>query len=313
MGDPNGIGPEVILKYLANLDLQALGSFLVVGSRSVFEQHAVTLGSKTTGLLDGGLVAFDDEPGFDCDVTFGTIDASAGRAAMRAVERAVDLCLSGEVDAVVTAPISKEAVNLAGYRIPGHTEFIADRCGATPLMIMVAGGLRVALLTGHVPLASVSTSINERLITARLVALIESLRSDFGIQQPRVAVLGLNPHAGEGGFLGAEERDMFEPAIARLRVDDFDISGPYPADGFFGRREYLNFDGILAAYHDQGLGPFKAISFGTGVNFTAGLPIVRTSPDHGTAFAIAGKAQATESSFAAAVELATTVVKAREG
>jgi 4-hydroxythreonine-4-phosphate dehydrogenase len=311
MGDPNGIGPEVILKYLADLDPQVLGSFLIVGSRRVFDQHAAMLGTNAETLLSRGRVAFKEQPDFDGDVDFGVIDASAGRAAMRAVEHAVDLCISGAAAAMVTAPISKEAVNLAGYRIPGHTEFIADRCGVTPLMIMVSGALRVALLTGHVPVSSVSTSITERLITTRAVAFLESLRSDFGIPKPRLAVLGLNPHAGEGGVLGTEERDIFEPVIRLLHADGAEISGPYAADGLFGSGEYLNFDGILAAYHDQGLAPFKTLSFGKGVNFTAGLPIVRTSPDHGTAFAIAGKGQAKGTSFAAAVELARAVVDAR--
>src|SRR5690606_33344745 len=212
-----------------------------------------------------------------------------------------------------TAPISKEAVNLAGYSIPGHTEFIADCCGGTPLMVMVAEGLRVALITGHIALASVSASITEELVAARTVALLESLRRDFGVAKPRVAVLGLNPHAGEGGVLGTEEREVFEPALNRLRMKGEAVSGPHPADGLFGSGEYRKYDGILAAYHDQGLAPFKTLAFGRGVNFTAGLPIVRTSPDHGTAFAISGKGEAREGSFAAAVALAESVVQARTG
>lgn len=309
MGDPNGIGPEVILKFLASLEADDLDSYVVVGNKQVFVRHAASLPGEATDLLREGRVAFADMA--DSDVTFGAVEAAAGRAAMQAVERAVDMCLDGEVQAMVTAPISKEAVNLAGYEIPGHTEFIADRCGATPLMVMVADDLRVALVTGHIRLADVSASITQELVFARATALLDSLRKDFGIANPRVAVLGLNPHAGEGGVLGTEEREVFEPAISRLEARDEAVLGPYPADGLFGSGEYRDFHGILAAYHDQGLAPFKTLAFGRGVNFTAGLPIVRTSPDHGTAFAIAGQGRAKEGSFAAAVELAEAIIRAR--
>lgn len=306
MGDPNGIGPEIVLKLLELRRNDPRLTFVVVGVRSVFDRHAGATGVSLDD-LPHVLVETDSRHSVD----FGALSPSAGRCAMQAVTRAIDLCIEGEVDAMVTAPISKEAISMAGFDVPGHTEYIADRTGGNGLMVMVAPDLRVALLTGHMPLERVAGSIDESKIVERTKLLDDCLRLDFGVEHPRVALLGLNPHAGDGGVLGSEERRIYQPAVARLHSDGVDVSDPLPADGFFGRRQYLDFDGVLASYHDQGLAPFKALSFGRGVNFTAGLSIVRTSPDHGTAFAIAGKGTASPSSLGAASDLAAFVAHRR--
>lgn len=306
MGDPNGIGPEVILKFLATNRERTGGTYVLVGSANVVQHYADLLGLH--GALDN--IEVMDLCG-DVAVRHGVVSAEAGSASMVAVREAVDLCLAGSVDAMVTAPISKEAIAEAGYSYPGHTEFIAERCESSYAMVMIAPGLRVGLLTSHIPLNRVSSSITVDLIVDKVELLHQSLRFDFGIAAPSIALLGLNPHAGDGGVLGLEEQILFAPAIADLAKNGIRVGGPFPADGFFGRRTYLEFDGVMAAYHDQGLVAFKALSFGKGVNFTAGLPIVRTSPDHGTAFGIAGRGVADEGSFRAAALQAAEIVASR--
>jgi len=217
---------------------------------------------------------------------------------------------------MVTAPISKEAIGLAGYRFPGHTEFIAELCGSAPhIMLLVSGELRVGLVTGHLPVRKVTAAVTMDRVADRLRVFRDSLAADFGIEHPRIAVLGLNPHAGDGGVLGGEEEAVIRPAMERSRgfAPSVDCFGPFAADGFFGNRSYLECDGVLAMYHDQGLAPFKAITFGSGVNFTAGLPIVRTSPDHGTAFDIAGMNLARPDSMRTALLLAAEISQTRSG
>ncbi len=311
IGDPNGVGPETVLKYLASPEREAV-EYVVVGERAVLKSYSKTDGIPARALSDSQKVRFDELPLPPFEPVPGLISAQAGRFSMEAVRRAVSLCIDGDVDAVVTAPISKEAIALAGYPYPGHTEFISELTGRDGLMVMVASELRVALMTGHLPVAAVPAAISSSLITARVNAFAASLRADFGIAQPRIAVLALNPHAGDGGVLGTEEMHHYTPAIRQLKEKGLDVTGPYPADGFFGQRGYRDADGVLASFHDQGLVPFKALSFGRGVNFTAGLPIVRTSPDHGTAFDIAGRGEASEASLAAAVTLAAEVVRSRK-
>jgi 4-hydroxythreonine-4-phosphate dehydrogenase len=210
---------------------------------------------------------------------------------------------------MVTLPISKEAINLTDYKIPGHTEFLATKTNtASVLMMLVNGDLRVALTTVHIPISDVAHTITKKLIIEKATILNNSLKSDFSISNPKIAVLGLNPHAGDGGVIGKEEIEIIQPAIKELQEQGVLASGPYPADGFFGQKRHLQYDAILAMYHDQGLAPFKLISFGKGVNFTAGLPIIRTSPDHGTAFDIANKGVADPSSFLQAYQLAVELV-----
>jgi 4-hydroxythreonine-4-phosphate dehydrogenase len=320
-GDPNGIGPEVLLKGLADPSLRARFRPLVVGSIDVLARHAERLGGDPLALrvvaapddpvADDEVPVLDPAPGLPVRVQFGMIRTEAGLASMQAVERAVRLCLDGTCDAMVTAPISKEAVALAGYGYPGHTEFIAELTGGDPLMMMVSDDLRVGLVTHHLPLRDVPAAITRPAVEEHLRRLDSALRRDFGIEAPRIAVLGLNPHAGDGGVLGREEKDVIAPAMEAARSRGLVVSGPFPADGFFAAGTYRRFDGVLAMYHDQGLVPFKTISFGRGVNCTVGLPIVRTSPDHGTAYDIAGSGTASPDSVRAAIGLAVDIAARR--
>ena len=302
LGDPNGIGPEVVLKTLADEALHDVAEFVVVGSESVLHQHAERLGLSAD--VDVWEIAPDEVP----EVAWGETTGTGGRLAMRAVERATKACLEGEASALVTAPISKEAITLAGYRFPGHTEFLAQRSRADGFtMMLVSGELRVGLVTTHVPVRDVADLITPTAILDKLRIMSASLRGDFGIASPTIAVLGLNPHAGDGGVIGREEIDIIEPALEAARAERLGVAGPFPADGYFGMRGYERYDAVLAMYHDQGLAPFKALAFGGGVNFTAGLPIVRTSPDHGTGFDIAGQGKANAASFREAVVLAADI------
>lgn len=238
----------------------------------------------------------------------GETSANAGEIAMRAVKTATQYCIDGLAVALVTAPISKESIRMAGYNHPGHTEFLVEMCGASShAMMMVDDGFRLALVTTHVPLAEVATQLSEERILEKCRVLNHSLRHDFGLPDPRIAVLGVNPHAGEAGTLGSEETRIIHPAIKSMIDEGIQAEGPFPADGFFGMRRHLEFDAVLAMYHDQGLIPFKTLAFDTGVNFTAGLSIVRTSPDHGTAFDIAGTNQASSLSMERALALALEV------
>jgi 4-hydroxythreonine-4-phosphate dehydrogenase len=320
MGDPNGVGPEVVMKCLADERLRRYFRPIVVGSARVMAETARSLDLETIPFADDGSDDTDDDVvrivDTDPDGTFirdvGKISASAGQMAMRAVERATDMCLSGSADAMVTAPISKEAISLAGYTDPGHTEFITRRVGSVRhTMMMVADGLRVGLVTGHVPIWDVPKGVTTAAILDKVATIDESLRTDFGIQRPKIALLGLNPHAGDGGIMGKEEIDAIIPAIQSAGADGRLVFGPFPADGFFAIGAFRLYDAVLAMYHDQGLIPFKTIAFESGVNFTAGLPIVRTSPDHGTAFDIAGSGKASPASMRSAIYLAIDVARRR--
>lgn len=321
IGDPNGIGPEVVLKCLGDIRLLRYVDPVIVGSSSALRVHQRHLGLDEVRLVEvatadedpgeNAVAVVDPDPGRNVDVEFGAIRADGGAAAMRAVEMAVRGCLDGTYDAMVTAPISKEAIALAGYKEPGHTEFIARLAGGRPLMMMVSDRIRVALVTAHIPLRAVPAAVTDSTLRARIADLTHSLRRDFAIDRPRIAVLGLNPHAGDGGVLGDEERTVISPAIRSACADGLHAFGPFPADGFFASRAFAEYDAVLAMYHDQGLVPFKALAFETGVNFTAGLDLVRTSPDHGTAYDIAGLGRASASSIRAAMYLAIDVARRR--
>jgi 4-hydroxythreonine-4-phosphate dehydrogenase len=331
-GDPNGIGPEVILKCLSDPRLLRMVTPVIVGSIGVLQEHLRRLDLKgirlepsrngrSVGKPDtgggSGLVntvpVLDIEGHSSFEVDYGIVSGTAGALAMKAVEVAVDLCLSREADAMVTAPISKEAIGLGGYSSPGHTDFIAGKCGGSiPTMMMIADRLRVGLVTAHVPLSIVPGMITGDAILEKLAVMSRTLNRDFGIGRPKIAVLGLNPHAGESGILGDEEEEIITPAIRRACEQGYLAAGPFPADGFFGTASYLNYDGVLAMYHDQGLVPFKALAFNAGVNYTAGLDIVRTSPDHGTAFDISGKGKANADSMRSAIYLAIDVARRRK-
>ena len=246
-------------------------------------------------------------------VEIGYPSEQAGIAAYAALECAIADLQAGLIDVLLTAPINKNTIQSPDFSFPGHTEYLEQRLGegAKSLMILLNENLRVALVTGHMPIADVPAAISQELIVEKLSVFKASLCRDFGIDKPRIAVLSLNPHAGEGGLLGKEEQEIIIPAIETAKQNGIFCFGPYAADGFFGTEHYRRFDGVLAMYHDQGLAPFKAIAMDGGVNFTAGLPFVRTSPDHGTAYDIAGKNLASEQSFRQAIYTAIDIYRNR--
>lgn len=322
LGDPNGIGPEVVLKCVSDARLLKFMHPIIVGSAHVLKVHANHLGFRDLRLHvvsavpeqrpEGGITVLDVAAGEKPDVHLGKITEDGGRLAMQAVEKATDLCLDGQVEAMVTAPISKEAISKAGYDAPGHTEFIARRTGADRFtMMMVADVLRVGLVTGHVSIWDVPKRITQEAVLDKLDIIHATLSRDFAIQRPKIAVLGLNPHASDGGLMGREEADAIVPAIEAMREQGNLVFGPFPADGFFAIGAYRLYDAVLAMYHDQGLIPFKVLAFESGVNYTAGLPIVRTSPDHGTAYNIAGEGKASPGSIRSAIYLAIDVARRR--
>jgi 4-hydroxythreonine-4-phosphate dehydrogenase len=322
LGDHNGVGPEVVLKSLLDARLARFVQPIVVGSAHVLSTHAAHLGytdmrfqvvhAIPDRIKAGEIIVLDVASGDKPEIAFGQITAEAGRVAMASVERATDMCLEGLVDGMVTAPISKEAISRAGYAEPGHTEFIAKRVGCEEYtMMMISEGLRVGLVTGHIPIWDVPKGVTKDAILKTLRVINACLASDFGIQRPKIGVLGLNPHAGEGGVLGREEIESIIPAVRTACDEGSLVFGPFPADGFFAIGAYRLYDAVLAMYHDQGLVPFKTLAFESGVNYTAGLPIVRTSPDHGTAFNIAGEGKASPGSMRSAIYLALDVARRR--
>jgi 4-hydroxythreonine-4-phosphate dehydrogenase len=239
------------------------------------------------------------------------VDAKAGELSVTSLVVATADLKKGNINALVTAPIHKASIQSEDFRYPGHTDYLAQAFGGDALMFLVHPDLRVALVTDHVAVKDITRHITTDRVAQKLNAVAHSLQQDFGISNPRIAVLGLNPHAGDKGVIGEEEVNLLEPMLQTHQIDKTEISGPFSADAFFGSQSYKNYDAILAMYHDQGLIPFKTLSFGQGVNFTAGLLAVRTSPDHGTAFGIAGTGQANPQSFREAVQTAIEVVKRR--
>jgi 4-hydroxythreonine-4-phosphate dehydrogenase len=322
IGDYNGIGPEVILKVLHNNQLNRICTPIIYGSMRILNRYRNQLDMKDWNLFGAqkieqanpkmtNVITCWQDP--QEDIQPGKVTPEAGKGAFESLKRAVEDLKGGKLDAIVTGPINKNNIQNEEFQFPGHTEYLAEAFDIKePLMFMVSDTLRVGVVTGHVSLREVAEQITKEKIVVKLQAMLKSLRGDFGIRKPRIAVLGLNPHAGENGLLGSEEQDVIEPAIKELKNKGQLIYGPYPADGFFAAQTYRKFDAVLAMYHDQGLTPFKTIAFNDGVNFTAGLPIVRTSPDHGTAYDIAGKNQADETSMRQAIYTAIDVIKYRK-
>lgn len=319
-GDTNGIGYEVIFKAFSEPAMLEMCTPIIYGTPKVAAYHRNALGiqanftiiSKAEDAVEDKmnlLTTFEDE----IKVELGHPSKEAGLASLKALERAMADYKSGLFDVLVTAPINKNNIQGEGFNFCGHTEYIAERVGQgrTPLMILFEKTLRVALVTTHLPIKDVAQAVTKERIKEKATVFFNSLKRDFSISNPRIAVLGLNPHAGDGGLLGAEEKDIISPAIEELAAEGMNIFGPYPADGFFGNGNYSAFDGVLAMYHDQGLTAFKALSRGNSVNYTAGLPIVRTSPGHGTAYEIAGKGVADEASFRNAVYAAIDICRNR--
>lgn len=320
-GDTNGVGYEVILKTFADPAMLELCTPIIYGSPKIAAYHRKALNLDTNYSIintagearDGRLnilTCFDEEVKID----LGQPSEEAGQAAYKALDRTMTDYRAGLFDVLVTAPINKATIQSPGFQFPGHTEYI-ETCvgnGAKALMILMNETLRVALVTTHLPIKEIAKAITKEAIIEKATIFHKSLKRDFRISNPRIAVLSLNPHAGDNGLLGTEEQEVIKPAIDELEKQGIQAFGPYPADGFFGSNAYYHFDGVLAMYHDQGLAPFKTIALENGVNFTAGLPIVRTSPDHGTAYDIAGQGKADENSFRQAVYTAIDVFRNRQ-
>ena len=305
MGDPAGIGPEVVLRALMSKDVLEVCSPVVIGDRAVLEEasESMQLGSP----FNKGAVLIDIAEIADRDFPRNRPSVVGGRASVAYIKNAVELAVKGEVDAVVTAPITKEALKIAGFPWPGHTEMLAEFTGAADYAMMLCGGpLRVILVTIHTALKDVAGLITAKGVL-KTILLAKRACDMLGIKHPRIAVAGLNPHAGESCLFGKEERDAIIPAVETARSRGINLSGPYPADALFHRAYKGEFDIVVCMYHDQGLIPLKMIAFDTGVNVTVGLPIIRTSSDHGTAYDIAWQGKANPSSMIEAIKLAAVL------
>jgi len=320
-GDFNGIGYEIILKVMTDKRLLELFTPVIYGSSKIasYYRKAFDLGEVNINLIKKADYATPRKPNIinvymdEVKVDIGNISKKAGELAFLALEKAIEDLKWGKVDALVTAPISKSNIQSDQFNFSGHSEYLASKFNVeNHLMLMVSGDLRIGIITGHIPISQVSHQISTEVILNKIKVLEKSLRMDFNVGKPKVAILGLNPHAGDNGLIGTEEAAFIEPAIRKAREMGILAFGPYPADGFFGSSNYRNFDGILAMYHDQGMLPFKTFGFEQGVNFTAGLPIVRTSPAHGTAFDIAGKNIASPDSFRHALYMAIDIHRNRK-
>lgn len=320
-GDVNGVGYEIILKALADESITELFTPVIFGVPEILEKAKekfelqnliINVVSDVSQIKDGNinLVALKGKP----ELHPGEVKKDAGESAVEALEEAVKALEEANIDVLVTAPISKEAVQSESFNFPGHTEFLTHKIGEghEAMMILFNEYLRVALLTVHLPLTKIAENITEEKIVESVKKLVDTLKKDFGIVRPKIAVLSLNPHAGDGGVLGVEEEEIIKPAITTLIQEGLLVYGPFPADGFFGHALYNKFDGVLAMYHDQGLAPFKTIAATGGVNFSSGLPYVRTSPDHGTAFDIAWQNEADPSSMRDAIYAAIDIFRRRE-
>ena len=317
IGDPNGIGPEVVLKAFADFELLKVCTPIIYAHFDFMRQQAkyFDLELPMERMIDypkQGVLNVVDCWAETFQPKYGEVDAKAGELSSISLVAATEALQKGQTNALVTAPIHKSAIQSENFRFPGHTDYLAQAFDEDALMFLVHTDLRVALVTDHVAVKDIPRHITSDRVTQKLNTVAYSLQQDFGIANPRIAVLGLNPHAGDEGVIGNEEVNMLEPLLQTHQIDKTEISGPFSADAFFGSQSYKNYDAILAMYHDQGLIPFKTLSFGQGVNFTAGLSAVRTSPDHGTAFGIAGTGQANPHSFRQAVQTAIEVVKRRK-
>lgn len=320
-GDINGISYEVIIKSLRDSRILDLCVPIIYGSPKVAAYHKKALeleelnmnSIKNAGEAANKRINIINCIDEDVRVELGKSTRQAGESSYQALEAAVKDLDDQKIDALVTGPINKQNIQSDSFNHSGHTEFLKEIFDVREvIMLMVSDVLKVGVIAGHIPMAEVPGFITTDKIIDKLTTLNQSLMKDFGIRKPKIAVLGLNPHSGDEGLLGNEEKEIIEPAIARAKSSNIMTFGPYPADGFFGSGKYAKFDAVLAMYHDQGLIPFKTISGDSGVNYTAGLPVVRTSPAHGTAYEIAGKNEASEASFRNAIYLASDIIKNRE-
>lgn len=319
-GDVNSISVEVIIKTLVDSRINDYCVPVVYGSPKVMSFWKKQLGFGEFNLhiaksfdqihlkKSNILVCWEEE----IDIKPGEITAQAGKYAFKSLEMATRDAKDGKIDALVTGPLNKHNVNSELLPFTGHTEYLAQQAGTQDfIMMLLSTDIKVGLVTGHVPVSEIASKINKELILKKLRTMQKSLQKDFSITKPKIALLGLNPHAGDNGLLGKEDKEIIAEAVKQAQAENIVAYGPYSADGFFGSRQFHQFDAVLAMYHDQGLIPFKYLAFDDGVNYTAGLPFVRTSPDHGTAYAIAGKNQASETSFRNALYTAIDIVRTR--
>lgn len=319
IGDLNGIGPEIVLKSFSDPRMLEFCTPVVFANIKflTWYKKELDLECHLTALSDLSQISHGKINVFNAwtesfEVQYGKVDPKSGALAIVSLKKSVEALKNKQIDALVTAPIDKKNSQSEEFKFPGHTDYLAKALGGSALMFMVSEEVRVGLLTDHVPVKDAPSQITKELIRQKATAMIASLTQDFRITRPKIAVLGVNPHSGDQGVIGSEDQEIMAPTINALREEGTLVFGPYPADGFFGSGQYKQFDAVLAAYHDQGLIPFKTLSFGAGVNFTAGLNAVRTSPDHGTAFDIAGKDKANISSFKEAVFTALNIVRHRK-
>lgn len=319
LGDINGVGIEIILKTFADKRMLDFCTPVLFGSSKVVSIHkkVLKIDTPTQGIHDldqivHGKINLLNIWKEEVNVEIGQATKTGGEYAYKSLMSATKALRKGKIDALITAPINKETIQSEEFNFSGHTEYLEHELEGKSLMILMSDGLRIGLITGHIPISKVAESITPELIKTKVDTMHNSLIKDFNINKPKIAILGLNPHTGDNGVIGSEDDELIRPVIQEIKESGKLVFGPYAADGFFGSKTYLQFDGVLAMYHDQGLAPFKALSFGNGVNFTAGLNKIRTSPDHGTAFDIAGKGKASSDSFKEALFSAISIHRNRE-
>lgn len=318
IGDLNGIGSEVVLKTFEDSRMLELCTPVIFANvkilssvKKTFESNSMLHGVDTIEQIIPGKINVLNVWREQLELRLGESDDNAGKYAIKSFVAATQALKNGQVDVLVTAPINKYNIQSDDFKFPGHTDYLAQQLEGNALMLMVQDNLRVGLLTDHVPVNEVASHLTEALIKQKIETVKKTLIQDFSINKPKIAVLGLNPHAGDGGVIGKEDKEILAPVIRQLFEKGTLVFGPFPADGFFGNGQYEKYDAVIAAYHDQGLVPFKTLAFGKGVNYTAGLNKIRTSPDHGTAYDIAGKGIADHNSFQEAVYLAIDIFKSR--
>lgn len=304
IGDVNGIGIEVILKTFEDIRVLEFCTPVIFGSTKVISYYKKNLNSNVAiNGIDNLNSIIPNKFNVlnvwkeNVDIDTGKATELSGKYAFKSLESATNALKSGNIDVLVTAPINKENIQSDDFNFNGHTEYLESKLEGKSLMILMADSLRVGLITGHVPLKDVASLITPERIMGKVMIMNKTLQRDFNIRKPKIAILGLNPHSGDNGLIGKEDEEIVKPTIDKCRQKSMLVFGPYAADGFFGSETYKQFDGVLAMYHDQGLAPFKTLSFGKGVNFTSGLSKIRTSPDHGTAYDIAGENKANHHSF----------------
>jgi len=321
IGDVNSIAPEVIIKSLEDNRVLKMMTPVVYGSGKILSYYRKALNIRDFNYFQLKKLEDMDQRKLNVlnlwdetvNITMGEADKEVGKYAFQSIKQATEDAIEKRVDAIVTAPINKHTIQSDEFKFAGHTEYLAQTAKAKDsLMLLVDGSLRVGVVTGHIPIKEVSNQVTKEKIESKLAIMERSLRVDFGISKPKIALLGLNPHAGDNGVIGNEDDEIIKPLVNEWKEKGKLVYGPFPSDGFFGNGTFKKFDGILAMYHDQGLIPFKTLAFANGVNYTAGLPFVRTSPDHGTAYDLCGKNEADETSMRQALFLALDIIKNRK-